>query len=477
MKPRPFTPKQRFFFILWLSLVLIACNLGTSGTQAIPTLAPLASATPPPTLGFSGSGGDTNGGSVGTGNLTTPVADVSIKLYNMMQQVDIERLMYHVQNLQNFGTRHVNSNTGSATNGIGAARNYIYNEFDKLRAYAPNGSLHVERLAFDMSYNNIPTRQENIVAVLQGVEPGAGFLVIGAHYDSIGPDFSDATGSAPGANDNGTGVAALMELARVMGQQQFRASIIFVAFSAEEVDRRGSRAFVNWAKSRNLDIVSMINLDSIGNTNDRTGKVDASLRIFSCEGESICTDGGKSRNLARAVEFLGFAHNAVLPMSVESVADREGRYGDHFSFSEQGYPAIRFISTLEEWPNGSARDTIEYVERDYFRQSVQSIMMIAVALADGLQPPRQITVRNTDGGMSLVWESVPNATGYTIALRLPNQQRYDHQLDCTPQTDYCKGTTLTWSGLGAYAGVAIASRGPDGLLGRLSLEYVLQQGR
>ena len=469
---------------VWLGLgfvfLLMACNLGTAPSgNAIPTLPPSASATPPPTLGYNGSGNQQVTGNINVDGVQTPVADVSIQLYNLMQQVDAERLMTHVRNLEGFGTRHINSSTSSPTQGIGAARNYIYNQFAEMRQTAPNGSLHVERLSFDLTMYNKPTRQQNIVAVLQGTQPGAGFWVVGAHYDSIGPAFDDADMAAPGANDNGTGVAGLIELARVLSTQQYRSSIIFVAFSAEEHGRRGSQEFVEWARSRNLDINGMINLDSIGNGyNASENRRDESLRIFSCEvSDTICKDGGLSRTLARGVEFLGFAHDAVLPMTVESAADRDGRYGDHFSFAEQGYPAIRFINTLEEWGNGSSRDLSQYVERDYLRKSVQSILMVIVALADGPPPPDDLVLRYDSGQPVLVWDSVPEATGYYVALRLPGQQRYDQSLECSPQIDYCSGSRLAWSGLSNYAGVAIATRGADGLLGRLSEEYVLQPGQ
>ena len=475
MNDKPTPTYQKFTILLiWFAFVLIACNLGTSAGSAPPTLVPQATATPPATLGFNGSGSQQNQStddSVAVGNVDTSPISVDQDMYQLMQQVDADRLMAHVQTQQDFYTRHVNSTTTSPTRGIGAARAYITEQFEIIRRDAPFGNFTVQPQPFDLTWAGVPTRQENIIGYLTGTEPGGGVLVIGAHYDSIGADFNSGDGFAPGANDNGTGVAALLELARIMSQRQYRSSVIFVAFSAEEVGRAGSKAFVSWARGRNIDIIGMINIDSVGNNNNRSGQVDNSLRIFSCETEAICSqDRGASRHMARAVEFLGFTHNSTLEMTVERTADRDGRYGDHFSFSEGGYPAIRFINTLEEWGNGSTSDTIDYVERDFFRKATQSILLVAVAYADGPRPPGSITLRDAgEGNSTLRWEPVVGATGYIVALRWPNSTRYDQQF---PLDD----TSVTWDSFGDYAGIAIGAKGPTGLIGRLSQEYVIQPG-
>ena len=466
MKTQSNSHKTTSFIIIWLAFVTVACNLGAAPAAQPPTLAPRFTATPVATLGFNGTGNQ----SVEVSNdISAPVTSIDVDLFNLTQQVDVGRLRTHVETLQNFTTRHVNSSTTSSTFGIGAARTYIYDQFLDIQANS-QGRFQSRTLPFDMTWNSLPTRQENIIGVLQGTSPGAGFIIIGAHYDSINTDFNDGTGFAPGANDNASGIAGLIEIARVLSQRQFRSSIIFVAFSAEEVGRLGSKAFVNWSKSQGLDIAGMINIDTIGNTNNRNGAVDESLRIFSCEEEAICRDDGLSRHMARSMEFLGFAHDAALPMAVERSADREGRYGDHFSFAEAGYPAIRFINTMEEFGNGSTRDTTDSVEYPFLRESVQSIMLMTVAIADGPPPPRNITLRTApDGRPTLIWEDVPQAAGYVIALRLAGSSRYDNQID------WADGTAMPWDGLasGEYVGLAIGTRGENGLIGRLSEEYPL----
>jgi bacterial leucyl aminopeptidase len=471
MKTRQSSKKHNLILTAWLAFVLVACNLGGGAATPPPTLAPRNTPIPQATLGFSGDGGQPV--ELGPGNLSNPVPTIDVELKNMMEQVDVNRLRSHVTTLQGFTTRHVNSATNRSDYGIGAARNYISNQFSEI-AISSAGRFVSQIQYFDMSYNGIPTQQQNIVGVINGTLPGGGFIVIGAHYDSINTTPTDASGFAPGANDNGSGVAALIEIARVMSQRQYRSSIIFVAFSAEEVDRRGSIAFVNWAKQNGVTIVGMINMDGIGNSvNAKTGAIDPSLRIFSCEQEQFCRDGGLSRQMARSVEFLGYAHEAPLEMRVERQGDRDGRYGDHYSFVEAGYPSIRFISTLEEWGNGSLYDTVDYVEWDYLRQSTQSVMLITYALADGLQPPRNISLRADDSGNPmLVWEGVANSNGYYVAFRRPNSALYEGVVKRSP----ADGTSLRFNDslvIGDWAAVSIGTIGPNGLIGWLSQEYAL----
>jgi peptidase M28-like protein len=470
--------QKAFIMTLCFAFVLIACNLGGSQFQAPPTLAPRASATPRATLGFEGTGQQAL--NLVPGTVNTAVTSIDRELFDLLQQVDISRLQSHVEALQSFTTRHVNSAQDSPSYGIGAARDYIYGQFEQI-AQQSSGRFAVSTQEFDLTYEGLQTRQTNVFGVLNGTVPGGGFVIIGAHYDSINTDFTDTTGFAPGANDNASGVSGLIEMARVLSQRQYRSSIIFVAFSAEEIGRVGSKAFVGYVQSIGLDVVGMINLDAIGNSNNRSGLIDESLRIFSCESEAYCQDGGLSRHMARSLEFLGFAHKAaldntpladsILDMRVEQQGDRDRRFGDQFSFVEAGYPAIRFINKLEEFGNGSRQDIADNVEWGFLQKSVRSIVLVTIALADGPPPPRSIVLRNNDEGRpTLIWEEVPDAASYVIALRAPGSTRYDFQLD------WSSGTNVTWEGFtsGQYEALAIGTRGANGLIGRLSQEYRLR---
>lgn len=456
--------RLRLLGIVALLCVPMACNLGTSESNGPPTLVPRATATPQATLGISGNGAPQ--ATVMPNDIGTPVSNnTELEVYNLISQVDENRMMAHVEALQGFHTRHVNSIMTSETRGIGAAREYIKEQFEIIRQNSPDGSFSTFPHTFDLTYEGRTTRQENIVAVLRGTQAGASTLVIGAHYDSIALDFKDSEGFAPGANDNGTGVAAVLEVARIMSTRQHRSTIIFVLFSAEEIGRVGSKAFVQYLRGNNIDLVGMINVDSIGNANDRNGNIrNEELRVFSVGPNDTST----SRHMARTSEFLSFTHGMNMKLIVEDTIDREGRYGDHFSFSEVDYPAIRFISALEEKSNGDPTDTIEFVEPDYLKRATQSLLMVMSALADGPLPPRSVSLRDRgDGLSSLVWEAVPGATSYVVALRLPGSLRYDRSIEVT-------GTQIDWDGFRNYAGVAIAAKGQSGIVGRLSNEYVIR---
>lgn len=464
----------RFWMFICLVFMLSACNLGNAPSRP-PTLVPRASTTPPATLGFNGSYGSQL--ELAPSDLSIPISNIDVEFYNLLAQVDSDRLRLHVETLQGFTTRHVNSVQDRPDYGIGATRDYIYTEFEQI-AQESEGRIMVQLQPFEMNYNGIRTQQNNIVGVINGTTPGAGFLVIGSHYDSIlSSDFADATSFAPEANDGLSGIAALLEIMRILSQHQYRSSIIFVAFSGEEVGRLGSRAFVSWASQSNIDINGMINIDSVGNSyNLRSDQTADSLRIFSCLEESFCRDNGLSRQMARNAELLAFVHTAPLIMSVEPQADRTGRFGDHFSFSEVGYPAIRFTDSLEEWGNGSTQDTIEYMEFDHLQRSTQSIMLIAIALANGLSPPRSIVLRTNEvSRTTLVWDSVPDAHGYIIALRSPNSQNYNAILEVPADQD----TAFTWEGFTspAWTALAIAPRNSNGLVGQLSQEFILPTNR
>lgn len=460
---RQFSYLRRLAFCAACLTVMVACNLGTSAPEP-PTLEPRPSPTPEPTMGVNGTGGSSVI-PVPAGSTAAPIIGAQQAIADIVNQVEIDRLMSHVDALQGFYTRHVNSDTASDTRGIGAARRYIESQFQMIQDQT--GNLYHFPHDFDLTWNKIQTRQTNIVAVVQGTEPHAGWIVVGAHYDSIViPDFTVSTSFAPGANDNGTGVAAILEMARISALHPHRSSIMFVAFAAEEVGRKGSIAFANWlVQQAGDDVFAMINIDTIGNQDDGKGGVNASeLRVFSNQPNDT-----PDRQLARTAEFLSFTYKQgttldIMKLAVQEGIDREDRYGDHFSFTEKGIPSIRFINAVEEKINGDPTDTIEYIEPAYFRRAVQSILLVVTALADGPRAPRNLTLRNNN--TQLVWEPVEGAVSYIVTLRFPGSRSYNQQFEVPAET-----TSVPYTfGSDTYEGVAVAARGPDGIIGPLSAE-------
>jgi hypothetical protein len=446
-------------FLLWLALVALACNL--TGTETPPTLAPRPTATPPPTIGYA---------TLSPEELpevaSTAVPNVAAALLNLANDVETDRLMLHIDNLQNFGSRHVNSGYGRSDWGIGAAAAYIRGQFERIRADS-QGRLVVFDHTFEAQWAGVVGQHANIVAFLNGTEAGAGTILLGAHYDSITIDFENGKVLAPGANDNASGVAALLELARVLSKRSHRASIMFVAFSAEEINRRGSQAFVrDYLLPRNIDLNVMINLDIIGSPSDGSGRTDdRTMRIFSSG-----PNESPSRHLARTLELIALNHVPYLSLTIQDAEDREGRYSDHLSFSEAGYPAVRLIESLEDTSRQhNDRDTIDGIQAAYLTRNTQAVLTITNALANGLRPPRNIALREAgNGARTLVWEPIPGATGYIVALRRPNALRYE-------QFEIAE-TSVTWDGFvpSRFAALAIAAKDSEGLMGPLSPEFIIR---
>lgn len=453
-----------FLIIVWFSMVALACNL--SSQDRPPTIAPrLPGVTPQPTLGFA---------TLAPGELpqSTAVAQIQarrdLEMYALLNEVDTDRLMIHVEAMQNFYTRHINSSQTDPNRGIGATFNYLWQQFQEIRAQSPD--FFVLPQEFRATFNNVTTVQRNLVGIINGTEVGAGVIVIGGHYDTRGDDLNDAIGIAPGANDNGSGVAAILEMARILSRMPQRTTIIFVLFSAEEVGRQGSRAFVNdYIKGRDIDVRAMINVDTIGNIHDTRGNInDHQVRIFSDD-----NNASASRQLARNINFIGYNHSLELDIEVMTSRDREGRYGDHFEFAEAGYPAVRFIESFEDGRTNTVRDTIDHVDPYYLRKTTQTILGIVRSLAGGLRPPRDIVLRDAgtddDGSrlLNLVWSAVPDASSYVVALRRPNSVIYNVQFSVL------ENQSGGWHRFQEFEAVAVAAVDVNGLVGPLSDEYII----
>jgi hypothetical protein len=355
----------------------------------------------------------------------------------------------------------------ASDHGIGAAYRYITDQLQAISA-SSGGNLYLypDGHPFQLTWAGMETTQRNVVALIQGQDTSAGTILVGAHYDSVSLNPEDGAAYAPGADDNASGVAALIELVRILSARRPRATIMFVAFSAEEVGRQGSVAFIrDYLLTRDdIQLNAMISLDILGSQTSASGAVDdRHLRLF-----SALPDTSPSRQLARGIELLGFNLTPNMEIIVESQIDRDGRYSDHISFSDAGYPAVRFIEAAEE-PNRqhTERDTIDDVQASYLTRATQTILALVTALADGPRPPRNIALRTADNGLrTLVWEPVAGAVSYVVALRRPNAPLYRPQFE-TPST------SVTWDQFVPvqFAGLVIMARDANGLLGPASAEF------
>jgi hypothetical protein len=447
---------------LLMAALLTGCNL--SSDDAPPTLMPAMTDAPVPTLGYSTPIAGLEPTSTPAGQTGQPSG---AQLYTLLNQVSSDRQYAIIAKLQGFYTRHVNSTQTSETEGIGAATRWLYGEFQKIQNDS-QGNFQAFTHPFTANYNGIQSSQQNIVGVINGSLPNTPAIVIGAHFDSRTDDLTSSTAFAPGADDNGSGVAAVLEMARILSQIRPRATLIFVLFAAEEVNRQGSRAFVrDYILGYNIPVKLMINIDTVGSNNDARGNVnDRELRIFSAPP----ADSG-SRAKARMIDFIIDNYSTDLKLIFVEEIDREGRFGDHFSFHEVGIPAVRIIEALEDTPRREGRDTIEYVEFDYLRKSTRTLITMVLALSDGMPAPRNVVIRQMDSNIRrIVWEPVEGATGYIVALRRVGQPTFDRQFPANPGETAFDCDCFVAS---QYQSFAVAALNENGIMGPLSDEVVI----
>ena len=446
-------------FGAWGLFVLLACNL--IGPSEPPTLLPRATATPPPTLGVA---------TLSPDELPQEAATVAPQtqavLLNLLNEVETDRLIFHVDTLVGFNTRHVNSPTNNPTMGIGAARDYLLREFNAIAAQS-QGTFSVFSQDFPVEWAGVQSVGTNVVGVIRGTEINGGILLLGAHYDSISIAPDDGLAFAPGANDNATGTAALIEIARVMSRRPHRATVIFVAFSAEEIGRKGSLAFLDgYIRPQNIQLNWMINMDIIGSNSLPNGAVDdRRIRVFSAD-----PNEGGARHLARMASLVAAQFLPGTEIVVEPSVDRQGRFSDHMTFSDVGIPAVRFIEAMEDnTRQHTDRDTMDDIQPSYITRATQTVLATAFMLSDGPRPPQNISLRDEGNGLrTLVWEQVPDATSYIVALRAPGAANF---------TDYFEtpNNLVTWDGFipSRYAAITVVAKDANGMIGPLSGEYAI----
>jgi hypothetical protein len=443
-------------------IVALACNL-TSDSRP-PTLV-RATNTPPPTIGYATLAPN----QLPPQTTLVPRQQTEATLLNLMNQVQMENLSQHVTVLEGFYSRHVNSPQSDPLRGVGAAANYVQEQFNQIRANSYQNTFSVFTHEFPVEWGGAQTRGINVVGYIQGTETGRGVIIIGAHYDSISVDREDGNAYAPGANDNGSGVAALLEIARIMSQRPHRSTIMFVAFGAEEVGRQGSTAFVNdYVKGQNIDLRFMINMDIIGSSTGANGAVsDDSIRLFSAD-----PNNSPSRELARNLNLCSALYVPDMEITVEQATDRENRYSDHISFFEAGYAAVRFTEALEN-PNlqHTDRDRWSEMRPGYLTRATRMILACTTLLSDGPRPPGNIQLRpNTNGTRTLVWDIAPDAVSYIVALRAPASPAFNQTFPVSgiSSGEWDKFTPQFWES------VAVAAVDTNGLMGPVSFEYGIE---
>ncbi|MGB1250324.1 MAG: M20/M25/M40 family metallo-hydrolase [Candidatus Promineifilaceae bacterium] len=382
----------------------------------------------------------------------------------LMNNASSQQLIAYVQALQDFGTRNSFSETQREDFGIGAARRWIFSEFERVGS----GRLEVRFEDFPFSFEDgFPTTQRNVVATLPGVSDYPGVIVIGAHYDTRLVSATDGINLAPAADDNGSGVAMILELARLMSSRTWNQTIVFVAFAAEEQKTAGSRYFVQNGLINGMQIDHAISADTVGG---RVG-IPQSLRVFA---ENI--PRSLSGQTVRYAQYLNQLYMPEFPLTVINALDRDGRYGDQREFVNAGIGAIRITESIEN-PDllNCPCDTWEKLDYEYLRKVVQVNLVMFSNWAGAPKPPPTPSVAPMaqEGTYLVTWNKDLQAAGYAVsfrsldALALP-PLRYVSSAEA--------GNTIfsDLDPLGVYA-VSIAPISASGRLGGFSKEIIIPQ--
>jgi len=371
------------------------------------------------------------------------------QIARLVQEIDARNIERSIHKLVSFGTRNTLSTQDDPNRGIGAARDWLFSEFSKV-AESSGGRMIVEKQTFEQpkaARVPQPTMLTNIVATLKGSQPESSerMYVVSGHYDSMCTSPTDAKCDAPGANDDASGTAAVLEMARVMAKYKFDATIVFMAVPGEEQGLLGATDFAEQAKKNNLDIEAMFTNDIIGSSLGGNGIHDPhSVRVFSegvpsnetpAEATTRRSVGGENdsaaRQLARFIRETAAAYVPAMKVMMVYRRDRYGRGGDHIPFLERGYPAVRFTEPNENYQhqhqNVRVENGIRYGDLPEFddfnyianvaRVNASSLAMLALAPA---RPKNVVVVTaRLTNDTDLKWDAnkETDLAGYEIVWR------------------------------------------------------------
>ncbi|QYO66918.1 M20/M25/M40 family metallo-hydrolase [Leptolyngbya sp. 7M] len=365
----------------------------------------------------------------------------------MLKEVSSARIEADIKKLESFGTRNTLSAQDDPKRGIGAARDWIYEEFRRI-SEACAGCLTVEKQSFTQPVAQRipqPTVITNVFATLKGTTDPERFYVVSGHYDSMCTSPTDAECDAPGANDDASGTAAVIEMARVMSKRKFDASIIFMAVAGEEQGLLGARYFATQAAERKMNIEAMFTNDIVGGVTTKKNSPDRNkVRVFAEGVPSNETEqqaatrrsvGGENdspaRQLARYIFETAEMYSPDFGVMMIYRRDRYGRGGDHIPFLENGFAAVRFTEPNEDYDHQHQNvrtvdgkfygDTSEYVDFDYVARvtRINAASLARLALAPAKPRNVGIVTARLGNDTELKWDASQDAdiAGYEIVWR------------------------------------------------------------
>jgi Peptidase family M28 len=373
------------------------------------------------------------------------------RIVNALREISADRIRANIQTLVGFGTRLTLSAQDpasiSSSHGIGAAREWIKAEFGRYSAQC-GGCLEVKTDEFTQPPADRipqPTQIVNVYAVLHGTDPESAkrIVLVTGHYDSRNSDTLDAKGDAPGANDDASGTAVSLECARVLSKLKFPATIIFLTVAGEEQGLNGSAHFAAMAKDQGWNLEAVLNNDIVGGDKS-PGQDPTTVRVFS-EALPVAPDdaalhrirklGGESdspsRELARYIAGISGLYDIGLRPLLIARLDRFLRGGDHLSFNEKGFAAVRFTEFRENFDRQHQNVRIEsgvqygdlpqFVDYDYVARVARLNAASLASLASAPASPANVRldVSKLDNDSTLIWDASPSGrpASYEILWR------------------------------------------------------------
>jgi len=409
---------------------------------------------------------------------TTIRQDLAIK--QMVDEVSSKNIEANIRKLVSFKTRHTLSDTTSQTEGSGAARNWIKATFEKY-ANESRGRMVVQFDTFTQPKGDRidkPVKLKNVLAILKGTDPNdTRVYIVSGHYDSRVNDVMNPNAVEPGANDDASGTAVSMELARVMSTRSFPATIIFMSVVGEEQGLYGSTNVAKRAKAENWNIDAVLNNDIVGNTHgmETDIKDNRSVRVFSEGVPSVAAGnarqiaglidlGGEndspSRELARYIKEVAERYVDQLDVKLIYRRDRYLRSGDQVPFLVQGFAAVRFTEMNEDFNrqhqdvrnvNGvDYGDLPDFVDYNYVQKVARMNLSVLANLASAPAEPQNVGI--VTSGLTnktvLKWEAPKSGkkpVGYYVLMRetiSPYWQQKYYVTDTTATLDYSKDNYL-----------------------------------
>jgi hypothetical protein len=376
-----------------------------------------------------------------------PATSPDARLRRIVAPVSAAEMKRTVETLVAFGTRHTLSSQTDPKRGIGASVRWAE---ARLKSYGLE-TLQTCDVVTKLPRIPTPTKVCNAVAIQRGTERPNDVVIITGHIDSRVSDPMNATSDAPGANDDGSGTAAVIEAARILSKRKFPGTIVYAALSGEEQGLNGGKILADYAKAQGWNVIANLNNDIVGNScgSDKVCN-DKQVRIFS---EGLRWQGGDelraqvrslggendspSRNLSRFLD--GLADRLQIGLDVMQVwrNDRFGRGGDHTEFLNAGFPAVRFSVAVENynWQHQDLRtekgikygDTIENMDFPYLAKVTRLNIAALAAIASAPPPPEPKVEGAVSTDTTIRWECCQaNAVAWIVHWRRTDANQWQH---------------------------------------------------